>query len=264
MRRPATSVGKARSRRITAVVVVALLCGLLEGCGSAVSRGDPKIAVLGDSISGLLARDIRTVGFNGHPNTRNWTIDGQFGAGWGEGENAEGQWPLSVTHGTWVARSLRALGKDHPAAIVIELGTNDALRADFAAATSNATALANRQDGTEGNIKSDVRLARAVTSCVVLVTPTTYPTKVFGPGTPQTEKLFSEQADRVDELLLQQSSKSPHGIVAIANWAKVSAGHHLPSSDSGNWFSSDELHPNFAGERALASLISRTVERCPH
>jgi lysophospholipase L1-like esterase len=146
---------------------------------------------------------------------------------------------------------------------VIELGTNDALRADFAASTSNAAALANRQKGTAGNIKSDVGLARALASCVVLVTPTTYPTKVFGPGTPQTEKLFSQQALRVDELLRQQSSRGPHGVTAIANWAKVSAGHHLSPPDAGNWFSSDELHPNFAGARALASLISRTVGQCP-
>lgn len=259
----AASLGRARRRSITAVVVVTLLCGLLESCGSTVPHADPRIAVLGDSISAILARDIRTPGFKGHPNTANWTIDGKSGAGWGDGEIASGQWPLSVTQGSWVARSLRALGKDRPAAIVIELGANDALRADFAVATSNATALADRHDGTESNIKSDVSLARTLASCVVLVTPTTYPTQVFGPGTPQTEKLFAPQALRVDDLLRQQASRGPHGSVAIANWGEVSASHHLPSRDAGNWFSSDELHPNFAGERALASLISRTVGQCP-
>jgi hypothetical protein len=90
------------------------MCGLLESCWSMVSRADPKIAVLGDSISAIMARDMKTLGFDGHPNTRHWMIDALFGAGWGQGENASGQWPLSVTHGTWVARNLRALAKTAP------------------------------------------------------------------------------------------------------------------------------------------------------
>jgi len=203
------------------------------------------------------------IGFGGPPDARNWTIDGTSGAGWGMGTNAGGQWPLEVVQGDWAAKHVQALGMTRPAAIVIELGTNDALRADFAAAASNTTALANRQSGTDNNIKGDVALARTMTSCIVLVTPSTFPTTLYGPGTIQTEEVFAQQAARVDAELKQQELVSSEGSTLIADWATISATHHLPSGASGNWFSSDEVHPNFAGEQQLASLIDRTVNTCP-
>lgn len=82
--------------------------------------------------------------------------------------------------GDSAAGRVRAAAKGHPSAIAIELGTNDALRAAFAYSLSNEPQLIARVDGTDNNIRSVVKLASSLSRCVVLVSPSTYPTAVFG------------------------------------------------------------------------------------
>jgi lysophospholipase L1-like esterase len=254
--------GFLRSRALRTTVLASVSLSLV-GSTCAATRGPPpvalRIALLGDSVLSDMARDIKAIGFGGHPDTADWTIAAQTGAGWGAGEDKTGQWPLGVVQGTWAAEQVHALGQSHPNALVIELGTNDALRAAFADATSDAPTLAARRAGTDHNIGDVVAQAAALTSCVVLVTATAYPTPLFAGGT-----LYAKEAIRVSDRLRGQAKRTAHHATLVADWSAESAAHHLGDGSPGNWFAtSDEIHPNFAGEQSLAALIASTAAKCP-
>ena len=213
------------------------------------------LVLIGDSISAGLAKAVHHPGGTRAEDTT-WTISSQPGAGWGEGENPRGSWPLGIVHGDWAADEVRAAARLHPTTIAIELGTNDALRAAFAYVTDSPVSLAARLTGTDENINSVVRLAGSVASCVVLVTPSYYPPSTFG-----AEAQFSVQALRTRVVLMQQATLTPHHAVVVADWAEVSAPHH-GHGRANNWFTSDGLHPNAQGEQALAALITQTAATC--
>ncbi len=247
----------------SAVAGMALATVLLGGCN--LPSGDatgsqptsPTIAVIGDSIAGHLATDLRHRGFDG-PHGVTWSIASQAGAGWGEGQNAQGNWPLDIVQGDWAAKRVVAATRVRPGAVAIELGTNDALRATFAFVTNSSTNLAARITGTDNNVSSVVKLASSRFRCVVLVTPSYYPPTTF-----DSEVHYSEQAWGIRAELLRQASTAPGRSVVIADWAALSSPHHLGSGSTGSWFLADGLHPNLIGERALAMLITRAAHTCP-
>jgi hypothetical protein len=244
---------------IVAGVVAATLTG---GCNlptTGVTAGPPSrptIALIGDSISGRLAIDLRTPDFHG-PRGVAWSIASQAGAGWGEGQNARGNWPLGIVQGNWAATRVLHATAVRPSAIAIELGTNDALRASFAFVTNSSANLLARISGTDSNVTRDVKLATSRSRCVVLVTPSYFPPTTFG-----SEVHYSEQAWGIRAELLQQASAGHGRSVAIADWAALSSPHHVASGLPGSWFLGDGLHPNLIGERALAELIVRTADTC--
>ncbi len=242
-----------------ALVAVLLLggCTFRAAAATDVHPTDSTIAVIGDSISADLAAALRRPGFNG-PAGVAWSITAQTGAGWGEGLNAQGNWPLDVVQGNWAATQVDAAASTHPSAIVIELGTNDALRAAFAFVANSSTDLAARLTGTRNNISSVVGEASSLSKCVVLVTPSYYPPTTFG-----AEVHYTQQAWGIRSQLIQQVSLSHGRTVAIADWAALSSPHHLESAAPGTWFVGDGLHPNTSGDRALAALIVRSVNGCP-
>jgi hypothetical protein len=247
------------ARRFLAPSLVALLvCGLAGGCSSPSVSTTPKIVFIGDSIAGNLERAIRTSGFDGPAGDQGWTFVSQAGAGWGEGENAQGNWPLGVVQGQTIARRIRGSGDAPPAAIVLELGTNDALRADFSFTLSDRSELSAQYLGLIANIDSDVAMARSITSCVVLVTPSAYRTSIYGEGL-----IYKALAQRVDQLLRAQAASGTHGATLIADWAAVSSSHHGVGSDGESWFLGDNIHLDNAGNHALAALVARTLSECP-
>jgi lysophospholipase L1-like esterase len=188
-----------------------------------------------------------------------WRITSQAGAGWGEGQNTRGNWPLGIVQGDWAAKRVTAAAsKRRVATVAIELGTNDALRASFAFVTNSSTDLAARITGTDNNVSRVVKLASSLSRCVVLVTPSYYPPTTFG-----SEVHYSEQAWGIRAELLKQASIFHRRTVVIADWASLSSPHHLPSGAARSWFTDDGLHPNTVGERALAALIVRTADTCP-
>lgn len=248
-----------KARAAAALVVVLLLGGCTFRTAAATDIPRPAastIAVIGDSISADLATDLRRRDFDG-PAGVTWSITAQTGAGWGEGLNAQGNWPLEVVQGNWAAAQVDTAANAHPSAVVIELGTNDALRAAFAFVANSSTDLAARLTGTRNNISSVVRDASSLSKCVVLVTPSYYPPTTFG-----AEVHYTQQAWGIRSQLLQQVSMRHGRTVAIADWAALSSPHHLQSGAPGTWFVGDGLHPNISGERALAALIVQTVNGC--
>lgn len=241
-------------------VLLALLAG---GCnqGSAsptnVDRTNLKIALIGDSVAADLAKTLRNPHFGG-PTGVGWAITAQPGAGWGEGEDAQGNWPLSVVHGGSVARRVRAAAGGQPSAIAIELGTNDALRASFAYSLNNGAQLLARFVGTDDNIRSIVKLASSLSRCVVLVSPSYYPTAAFNE-----EQAYAFTALQLRTVLMKEVSRSPRRSVVLADWAALSSTHRRAAGSSQNWFTADGLHPNRIGLRVLANLIVRTARSCP-
>ncbi len=241
-----------------AVAVLTLLTGgpSVEAASLGIPDHSSMLVLIGDSISAGLAKAVRSPGGSGPADTT-WAISSQPGAGWGEGQNAHGYWPLGIVQGNWAEDEVRAAARRHPATIAIELGTNDALRAAFAYVTDSPMELAARLTGTDDNISTVVHLAAALASCVVLVTPSYYPPSTFG-----TEVQFSLQALRTRVVLMEQQTRDPHRAVLVADWAELSAPHH-GHGRSTDWFTSDGLHPNAQGEQALAALIMRTAASCP-
>lgn len=216
------------------------------------------IALIGDSIALHLAEDLHDPDFNGPPDVT-WSITSQAGAGWGEGQNAHGNWPLNIVQGNWAAKRVIAAARTRPSVIAIELGTNDALRNSLVFASDSLVTLAPRITGTETNISNVVKLGSSESRCVVLVTPTP---SFYSPTTSSAESIYSEQAGIIrDELLKQASTAHGHSVV-IADWGVFSWPHHLPSAETGSWFIKDGLHLNATGERALAALIVRTANTC--
>jgi lysophospholipase L1-like esterase len=187
-----------------------------------------------------------------------WAITAQPGAGWGEGEDAQGNWPLSVVQGDTAATRVRAAAIGQPSTIVIELGSNDALRASFAVSSNNGPKLLARLVGTDNNIRSVVNLASSLSRCVVLVSPSYYPTMTFSE-----EQIYSGTALQLRTVLLKEASSAPQHTVLVADWAALSSTHLLAAGSPENWFTADRLHPNSFGLRALADLIVRTARGCP-
>ncbi len=252
--------GGSRLSRVVAVglAVLPFTVGAGSSPANAASarRGDVKVALIGDSIAVDLAKDLRISTFDG-PLGVTWAITAQPGAGWGEGENAQGNWPLDVVEGHTVAQRVRVAAGGRPSAIVIELGTNDALRAAFAYSANNGAQLAARIDGTDKNIRKVVRLASSLSPCVVLVSPSYYPTTVFGG-----EHYYSTTALQIRTVLMKEESREVHHRVVLADWAALSSTHLAATGSSGDWFTADGVHPNAYGLAALANLIIRTAKTC--
>jgi lysophospholipase L1-like esterase len=241
------------------LAVLALLLG--GGSSSAHAAGSPpsdlKVALVGDSIGVDLAKELSNSSFAG-PRDVAWAITAQQGAGWGEGENVQGNWPLDVVQGHTAAQRVRVAARGRPSVIVIELGTNDALRASFAYALNDGPQLKARIDGTDRNIRSVVKLASSLSPCVVLVSPSYYPTSVFGG-----DQYYSAMALQIRTVLMKEESRAAHHRVLLADWAALSSTHLDATGPSAGWFSTDSVHPNASGLAALAKLIVRTARTCP-
>jgi lysophospholipase L1-like esterase len=251
----------ARSWRLAlSIALVALTaggCNLRPTSSTATESSNLKVAVIGDSVAADLAKALQNPSFDG-PAGVSWEITAQPGAGWGEGEDVQGNWPLGIVEGDSTANRVRAASERQPSAIVIELGTNDALRASFAYSLNNGTQLLARLVGTDNNIRSDVQLASSLSPCVVLVSPSYYPTMAFGE-----EEHYSATALQIRTVLMREVSRVPQHAVLLADWAALSSTHRLAASAPENWFTPDGLHPNSLGLKALANLIAQTATNCP-
>jgi lysophospholipase L1-like esterase len=78
---------------------------------------------------------------------------------------------------------------------------------------------------------------------------------LFGAGA-----LYAQQAALVNSTLRRVAGDRK--AVAVADWARVSAGHHQPGGNPGNWFQPDGVHLVTEGQRALLSLVQRTATGC--
>lgn len=218
------------------------------------------VAVIGDSVYAIIARAPAPP----IPSVRLWQINAQSGDGWG---SAPVTWPLGVVRGTWAIGLARGIFTQHPSALVVELGTNDAIRAVFADGTDNPALGRRILAGVAGAVSQLLIEAAPQVPCTVLVTTSTHETGLFGQGLH-----YSDEAGKVNAILRAKASDAGRKkasdaggkSVLIADWGALAASHHLAEGAPGNWFTpGDDIHPNAAGQRALLGLIQRVVKTCP-
>jgi lysophospholipase L1-like esterase len=211
------------------------------------------VAVIGDSVFAIVARDPAPA----IPSVMSWLINAQSGDGWG---SAPVNWPLGVVRGTWTIGLARGSFTQHPSALVVELGTNDAIRAVFADGTGNPALGLRILAGVAGAVSQLIAEAAPQVPCTVLVTASTHETGLFGQGLH-----YSDAAGKVNAIMRAKVSGAGGKSVLIADWGALSASHHRAEGAPGNWFTpGDDIHPNAAGQRALLGLIQRVVNTCPH
>lgn len=212
-----------------------------------------QVAVLGDSVFAIIARAPTPV----VPTVRSWQINARSGDGWG---SAPVDWPLGVVQGAWAIGLARGMFTQHPSALVVELGTNDAIRAVFADGTDDPGLERRILAGVARAVSRLVAEATPQVPCTVLVTASTHETGLFGQGVH-----YSDEAGKVNAILRAEASHAGGQSVLIADWGALSASHHLSEGAPGDWFTpGDDIHPNLAGQRALLGLIQRVVRSCPH
>jgi lysophospholipase L1-like esterase len=210
------------------------------------------IAVVGDSVFRGVSAGLTSRALTPEPAGATWDIDAESGFGWG----ASGpDWPLSVVRGSWAVRHATSLLARHPDALVVELGANDALRGAFAVARREPAFARQIRAGVAANVGRVLERARGRTRCVVFVTAPTQPTTLFGAGA-----LYARQAALVNSTLRRVASGRKD--VAVADWARVSAGHHHSDGEPGNWFQPDGVHLVTEGQRALLALVQRSATAC--
>jgi len=182
---------------------------------------------------------------------RSWTVTGAPGEAWA---------PLAGTAGAGALPLIRGVVAEDPNVLVMSFGTNDALHALFAQATGGDSMAEAMRRATTSSIATALRDVAASVPCVLLVTPTNWPTPMFGAGID-----YSWEARSVVDELRGLASRSADQVVAMVDWADRSLTHHRPDSTVGDWFpDGDEVHPNAAGLAALGDLIATTIQsQCP-
>jgi lysophospholipase L1-like esterase len=204
--------GRLVSLRWTAVVVAVSLGVLMVAVAPSCSSSSlPRAIVVGDSISALGARP----------------ISGEIGsAGW--------RVTIDALSGTTISQQMPALEKAATgpvAAIVVELGTNDAHHL----ASGDVTAPA---------VGADVAAALDLfdTQCVVWVNVDADPSRPGGPG-----------GAVVNAALAAEAARRPNLHVADLNAMLASTPSLLTD---------DQIHLTATGSTALGQLIAREINRC--
>jgi hypothetical protein len=243
---------KAGSRRTVEASSVSLLspdgnCSLYL---SSQAHTGPLVGVIGDSVFANLANQ---VDFNSLRLVRithaTWDIRATSGFGWGASAPS---WPLETVEGAWALGLARGTFALHPSALVVELGTNDAMRLAFAGRHPRQAA-AIRQ-GVSGDIDELLKESLgARISCIVLVTAPEHSTSIFGAGS-----RFAVAAEKVNQIIISDAKRAGDD-VKVTDWAALSATHHEGPAD---WFLPDDVHPNINGEVALVGMIETSIHSC--
>jgi lysophospholipase L1-like esterase len=252
---------------VTLAFAIAASLALASRPGTSFAASSPKadstslatasprvIAVIGDSIFRGIRDDPTVAELTEATATTSWTIHAESGFGWGA---SFPNWPLSVVAGSWVIDQSKELSASHPATIVVELGTNDALRAAFAVAQQQSARADRIRGAVATNAARLLAVTRGKTGCTVLVTASTHPTTLFGAGL-----LYARQAALVNSTIRHVATRVGSHAVAVADWARESDGHHAAPDSPQNWFEPDGVHLDAVGQRALVALVRRTAHGC--
>jgi lysophospholipase L1-like esterase len=243
---------KAGSRRTLDASSVSLLtpdgnCSLY--LGSQAHTG-PSTGVIGDSVFANIAAQVGSKSLRLVNTTHaKWEIRATSGFGWGASAPS---WPLKTVKGAWALGLARGIFVQHPSALVVELGTNDAMRLAFAGPHPRQAA-AIRQ-GVSSDIDELLKESlNARISCIVLVTAPEHSTSIFDAGS-----RFAVAAKKVNQIIISDAKRAGDD-VKVTDWAALSATHHEGPAD---WFLPDDVHPNSNGDVALVGMIQRSIHSC--
>jgi lysophospholipase L1-like esterase len=149
---------------------------------------------------------------------------------------------------------IRGLVSSNPDAVVINLGTNDAVIA--------AGAIFREEQPLHDDIRRRMLddLVGAIfdigkdARCIVLVTPSDYRTPWFGLG-----QLYETEAKYVGNLMRFFASWSNNDKVILVDWAEIARPHH---GGPDSWFAADELHLSPVGSLHMINLIGQALRTC--
>ena len=212
----------------------------------------PSVAVIGDSVFAGIQNRLTTV-LQSEVYARSWLITAESGFGWGASAPL---WPTSTIRGSWAIGLARGLDSQDPSALVVELGANDSLRATFADVLKKPELASQIRAAVAANISELLAQSARVGVPTVLVNVPTFPTTLYGGG-----MRYQREAQLVDSIISSAAAGARGDRVTVADWATLSAPHHLPQSATGNWFTPDGLHPNQAGDEALVGLVRSATDQ---
>jgi lysophospholipase L1-like esterase len=212
------------------------------------------VVVIGDSVFARIQHQLATTGLPDAAFARSWLITAESGFGWGASAPS---WPLSTIRGSWAIGVARGLLSGHPSSLVVELGDNDSLRATFADALHKPRLASQIRGAVVANISQLLAQSAQLVPCTVLVTVPVSATTLFGGGA-----LYQREGRLVDSVIRSAAAGARNERVALADWATLSAQHHLAQGSPANWFTPDGLHPNQAGEEALLGLVRQAAASC--
>jgi lysophospholipase L1-like esterase len=211
------------------------------------------VAVIGDSVFAGIGDRLATTGLPDAAFARNWLVTAESGFGWGASAPT---WPLSTIRGSWAIGLFWGLVSHRPSCLVVELGANDSLRATFADAVGDAPLASQIRTAVAANISELLAQSGRLGIPTVLVTVPAFPTTVFGGGI-----RYQREAQLVNAVIWAAAAAARSDRVVVADWAAVSAGHHLAQGSTGNWFAPDGLHPDETGQEALLGLVRRAADQ---
>lgn len=231
-----------------------------------ITQTDPKVVLIGDSVTRSFSnsRDSRTIlakdfsSFGWLLQTEAWP-----GRTWQDSFDSSGNVvprntydpsgnPLLVNN---YRDEIRGMISTNPKAIVFELGTNDAVQnALHKLNPSYIPSYGTLRSSTISNMLGAYNDAKATGRCLIFLTPTDYPTQIFGLG-----QAYADESVWVANMMRFFLGSS----VKIVDWASISRSHHLPDGSADDWFpDGDEIHPNYIGILELINTIGNAVSQC--
>jgi hypothetical protein len=212
------------------------------------------IAVVGDSVIAQLRSSVLADPAGIPAGADKWHIVGAPGEGWaatpGEGSGPESS-SLNLVRGVLTER---------PDVLVLSFGANDAIRVLFASINDGAAAAEQARAETAKTFAKVLDEAARTVPCIVLVTPSNWPSNLFGGGIE-----YSWEARRLVQEIRAAAATRNDRTIAVVDWSALSISHHKPDGEPDDWFSDgDEVHTNVIGSLALARYIDDTVsQECP-
>ncbi|MBB4773486.1 SGNH/GDSL hydrolase family protein [Actinomadura livida] len=223
------------------------------------SAGDPKIAVLGNSLTqslndssynqqhlqGYVQGNLTAAGMRAE-------VEGHGGRRWVADPGATGL----AKADNYLLDEYRGLLRHDPQGYVIELGPNDAGWIALAGTQADRQA---RLDATITGLRTILDELRSSGKCVVFVT---------GPDNLATYWTadpwhYAWAAQSINQELRAQASASATDDFKLRDFAQLSANHHTYSQGQDVWFTSDDLHLNGLGKLHLTSEITQAAAQCP-
>ncbi|WP_165966975.1 SGNH/GDSL hydrolase family protein [Actinomadura sp. 7K507] len=222
--------------------------------------GDPKIAVLGNSLTqslndpaynqqhlqGYVQGNLNTAGLRAE-------VEGHGGRRW---VAAPGTTGLDKANGH-LLDEYRGLLQHDPQGYVIELGANDA---GWIALAGTATDRQARLDSTIAGLRTILDELRADGKCAVFVTGPDNLADYPGVADPWH---YAWAAQSINQELRSQAGASATDGLKLRDFAQLSVNHHTYSEGQDVWFESDDIHLNGTGKLVLTSEITQAATQCP-
>ncbi|MFP3968968.1 SGNH/GDSL hydrolase family protein [Actinomadura fulvescens] len=222
------------------------------------STGQPKAAVLGDSLTASLNdttyNQQHLQGYvQGNLNAAGWRVEveGHSGRRWVASPELQGL-PRAGNH---LLDEARGFLQHDPQAYVIALGANDAGQMAW---LPDEAARQQRLTYTLNGIRAKVNELVAAGRCVVFVTAPDNLARYWG----SPPWLYAWAAQSINRELRTLANASATDNLKLQDFAALSFNHHTYSEGQENWFGDDDIHLNATGRLVYTNEITQAARQC--